>query len=70
MSGPGRPSAGLADGGLTGLLRHHFSVEPPPACAACRALKQSINNGTQLVSIKHLPVFFNTHINMLFMMRK
>lgn len=70
MSGLGRPAAGPADGGLTGLLHHHFSAEPLPAWAACRALKQSINNGTQLASIKHLPIFFNTHINVLFMIRQ
>lgn len=46
------------------------SAEPRPSWAACLALKHSINNGTQLASIKHLPVFFNTRIKVLFITRQ
>lgn len=34
------------------------------------SLKHSVNNGTQLASITHLPIFFNTHIKVLIIMRQ
>lgn len=45
-------------------------LSPSPAGAACLALKHSIDNGIQLASIKHLSVFFNTHIKVLFITRQ